>query len=233
MPGLELHYTEWSSSYTPRDPIHDSYHQAAYILQKLKQAGAAADSMSYWVFTDIFEEAGPRFTPFHGGFGLLNYQGIRKPAFFSYRFLNRLGPTALNNKDAQSFATVKPDGSVHLLLWDYTFTLPENINDQQYYVQDLPAKPKGNVNVEIRGLGRGGWNLTTWRVGYRQNDAHTAYVDMGSPRQLTKAQVESLKASANGAPSASEKADVPASGVFRKPLPMRENDVYLLVLTPH
>ena len=233
MPGLELHYTEWSSSYTPRDPIHDSYHQATYVLQKLKQAGAAADSMSYWVFTDIFEEAGPRFTPFHGGFGLLSYQGIRKPAFFSYRFLSRLGPTALNNKDAQSFATVKPDGSVQLLLWDYTFTLPENINDQQYYVQDLPAKPKGNVNVEIRGLGRGGWNLTTYRVGYRQNDAHTAYVDMGSPRQLTKAQVESLKASANGAPSASEKADVPASGVFRKPLPMRENDVYLLVLTPH
>ena len=31
--GLELHYTEWSSSYTPADPIHDSYHQAAYILQ--------------------------------------------------------------------------------------------------------------------------------------------------------------------------------------------------------
>ncbi len=67
MPGLELHYTEWSASYTPSDPIHDSYHEAAYILQKIKQVGNAASSMSYWVFTDIFEEAGPRFEPFHGG----------------------------------------------------------------------------------------------------------------------------------------------------------------------
>lgn len=56
MPGLELHYTEWSSSYTPADPVHDSYHSAAYILQKIKQVGNAATSMSYWVFTDIFEE---------------------------------------------------------------------------------------------------------------------------------------------------------------------------------
>ena len=56
--GLELHYTEWSSSYTPADPIHDSYHQAAYILQKIRETGNAAQSMSYWVFTDIFEEAG-------------------------------------------------------------------------------------------------------------------------------------------------------------------------------
>jgi xylan 1,4-beta-xylosidase len=26
MPNLELHYTEWSASYTPADPVHDSYH---------------------------------------------------------------------------------------------------------------------------------------------------------------------------------------------------------------
>ena len=233
MPDLELHYTEWSSSYTPKDPIHDSYHQAAYILQKLKQAGSAAESMSYWVFTDIFEEAGPRFRPFHGGFGLLNYQGIKKPAYFAYRFLNRLGPTELKNDDAQSFATLKPDGSVQILFWDYTFTLPDDINDQQYYVQDLPAKPKGSVKVRVQGMRGGTWDVKTYRVGYRQNDAHTAYIDMGSPRQLSKAQVDALKTTASGAPSVSETADVPASGLFEKRLPMRENDVYLLVLTPH
>ena len=59
MPGLELHYTEWSSSYTPSDPVHDVYQQAAFILDKVKNVGTAADSMSYWTFTDIFEEAGP------------------------------------------------------------------------------------------------------------------------------------------------------------------------------
>ena len=48
---------------------------------------------------DIFEEAGPRWTPFHGGFGLINYQDINKPAFYAYQFLNRLGPTELKNSD--------------------------------------------------------------------------------------------------------------------------------------
>ena len=91
MPNLELHYTEWSASYTPSDPIHDSYHEAAYVLQKLKQVGNAVNSMSYWVFTDIFEESAPRFEPFHGGFGMLNIQGINKSVFYSYQFLNRLG----------------------------------------------------------------------------------------------------------------------------------------------
>jgi len=45
IPGLQLHYTEWSSSYTPADPIHDSYHEAAYILDKIKNVGDDVNSM--------------------------------------------------------------------------------------------------------------------------------------------------------------------------------------------
>ena len=35
-PGLPVFFTEWSTSYTPRDAVHDSYISAPYILSKLK-----------------------------------------------------------------------------------------------------------------------------------------------------------------------------------------------------
>jgi xylan 1,4-beta-xylosidase len=230
MPGLELHYTEWSASYTPADPIHDSYHEAAYILQKLKQVGDAAQSMSYWVFTDIFEEPGPRFEAFHGGFGLMNTQGIRKPAYFAFQFLNRLGPRELQNGDPMSWATADERGNVQLLLWDFTYTLPEGVNNQQYYVQDLPAKEKGGVAIKISGLQKGRYTLRVSQVGYKQNDAFSAYIALGSPAQLTKAQVAALEAEATGSPSRQEEVIVEEGGVFATELPLRENDVYLLEL---
>ena len=230
MPGLELHYTEWSSSYTPRDPVHDSYHSAAYILQKLKQAGDAAQSMSYWTFTDIFEEAGPRFEAFHGGFGLLNLQGIRKPAYFSYRFLNQLGTTELANEDPMSWATTDDEGNIQVLLWDFTYTLPQGINNQQYYAQDLPADDKGSVDIRLRGLQPGRYSLRVSQVGYRHNDAYTAYIAMGSPAQLTRQQVDALKATATGAPIRQESIDVTDDGMFGTRLPLRQNDVYLVQL---
>jgi xylan 1,4-beta-xylosidase len=229
-PDLELHYTEWSSSYTPADPIHDSYHQAAYILQKLKQVGHAAQSMSYWVFTDVFEEPGPRFEAFHGGFGLMNTQGIKKPAYFAYQFLNRLGSTELENGDAMSWATSDEKGNVQLLLWDYTYTLPEGINNQQYYVKDLPAKAKGNVSIRISGLTEGGYTLRVSRVGHKKNDAYAAYVAMGSPPQLTRAQVQALKAEATGDAERLEEVRVAQNRVVATELPLRENDVYLVEL---
>ena len=228
MPNLELHYTEWSSSYTPADPTHDSYHQAAYILQKLKQVSGAVQSMSYWVFTDIFEEPGPRFEAFHGGFGLMNTQGIKKPAYFAYQFLNQLQSTELKNSDKQSFATTDNKGNVQLLLWDMTHTLPEGINNQQYYIKDLPPANKGNVNIKINGLKKGRYKLKISQVGYQQNDAFTAYIKMGSPAQLTKSQVSELKAQATGKPSSEKSIRVTKEGIYNLSLPLRENDVYLL-----
>jgi len=231
IPNLELHYTEWSSSYTPADPIHDSYHEAAYILDKLKKVGDAANSMSYWVFTDIFEEPGPRFTPFHGGFGLLNYQAINKPAFYSYQFMNKLGITELMNTDSSSWACKDRNGNIQVLFWNFTYTLPDSINNQQYYVRDLPAKPKGKVKINISEIPAGKYNLEIYKVGYRTNDPYTTYYDMGRPNQLTKDQVKKIKKLNDGSPIHCEKIEVEPGGSFMKELDIRENDVFLITMT--
>jgi xylan 1,4-beta-xylosidase len=232
IPGLELHYTEWSSSYTPADPLHDSYHEAAYILKKLKQVGAAANSMSYWTFTDIFEESGPRFTPFHGGFGLMNIEGIKKPAFFAYSFLNKLGETELANRDSSSWACKNHKGDVQVLLWDYTYTLPDSINNQAYYIKDLPAKTKGKVKVNLSHIPAGKYTMEIYKVGYRVNDAYTSYVDMGRPGQLNLQQVKKLKEQ-NGSPLEIGQIEIKPGAAFFREFDIRENDVVLINLIKH
>jgi xylan 1,4-beta-xylosidase len=230
-PNLELHYTEWSSSYTPADPIHDSYHSAAYILQKIKQVGNAANSMSYWVFTDIFEEAGPRFTPFHGGFGLLNTQGIKKPAYFSYYLMNKLGETELQNSDKASWVSKNIKGDVQVLLWDFTNTHPGDKElNQTYYIKDLPSKEKGKVKVEVNGMQKGKYILEIYKVGYKVNDAYADYLTMNKPSQLTREQVNSIKKKNNGAPISTEKITIDGKGTFSREFTINENDVVMLNL---
>lgn len=230
-PNLELHYTEWSSSYTPADPIHDSYHQAAYILNKLKQVGDAANSMSYWVFTDIFEEAGPRFTPFHGGFGLMNTQGIKKPAYHAYSFMNKLGDIELENKDKASWACKNQQGDVQVLFWDYTYTLPDDsINNQQYYIKDLPSKEKGMVSIDLENILEGNYQMEVYAIGYKKNDPYTLYAQLDRPDQLTKRQVEFLNDNSSGAPEHTELIKIDSKGELKRTFPMRENDVYLISL---
>jgi xylan 1,4-beta-xylosidase len=231
LPGRELHYTEWSSSYTPSDPLHDSYHSAAFILSKLKGVGNTAQSMSYWTFTDIFEEAGPRYMPFHGGFGLLNYQGIRKPSFYAYQFVKKLGGTELRNKDAESWVTRDDKGGAQVLVWDFTITHPgESVINQSYYNQVLPSLPAAPVKVSLKNLAPGAYRLTASKVGFKSNDAYTAYIEMGAPAQLTKAQVAELKTVSDGSPFLVEMEDVGSAGSFERSFEMCQNDVILLTL---
>jgi len=130
--------------------MHDQYHQASFILDKIKRAAPYVDSLSYWTFTDIFEENGPRFTPFHGGFGLINYQGIRKPAFYAFEYLSRLGDEDVIDADAQSWITKSGDGQIQVLLWDYSPQVPpQGHNDQTYYKQDLPPQDKGLAHLAL------------------------------------------------------------------------------------
>jgi xylan 1,4-beta-xylosidase len=232
LPKLELHYTEWSTSYTPSDPLHDSYHSAAFILNKLKGVGDAAQSMSYWTFTDIFEEAGPRATPFHGGFGLINYQDIRKPAFYAYQFVKRLGDTELVSSDSDAWVCKDDKGGVQALFWDFSITHPgPSVINQQYYNKDLPAKEVAPVKLHIAGLKPGSYELRAYKVGYRSNDAYTAYLDLGSPRQLSREQVAKLRKTASGEPFAQESITVGKDGVFERDYPLRQNDVVQVLLT--
>lgn len=229
IPNLELHYTEWSSSYTPADPLHDSYHSASFILQKLKQVGSNANSMSYWVFTDIFEEAGPRFTPFHGGFGLMNYQGIKKPAYYAFSFLNKLGSVELECADSLSWACKDDKGGYQVLLWDFT-NRKDSSNNQVYYIKDLPSKDKGNAAITLTNIPEGEYQMELYAIGYKCNDAYTTYLSLGSPKQLTKQQVAHIKAQNDGSPKEKKRIKIGKSGVFTKQVKVRENDVMLILL---
>jgi xylan 1,4-beta-xylosidase len=231
LPKLELHFTEWSSAYTPTDYMHDQYHQASFILDKIKRATPYVDSLSYWTFTDIFEEGGPRFTPFHGGFGLMNLQGIKKPAYFAYQFLGRLGVTDIADPDAQSWITKTGDGQVQVLLWDYSPVVPPTgQNDQTYYKLDLPAQDKGRVHLSLTHAANGRYALSVYRTGYKVNDAYTDYLALGAPSQLTLQQVKYLKEKDSGAAITQTEINV-TDGSFSYDLPIRTNDVYLLLLT--
>jgi len=231
-PNLPIHVTEWSTSYSPRDPVHDAYFSAPYILEQFKNTQAGVASFSYWVFTDIFEENGPPLTPFHGGFGLLNFSGIKKPAYFAFQFLNRLGKSELKNADPHSWICRDDKGGAQILLWDLTHATAGKIANQVYFRQPHPAAETSPAQVKLTKMPPGTYRLKTWRVGYHHNDAYSAYLEMKSPPQLTRAQEKILRESSSGEPDSVQTISIGAKGEFDLTVPMRANDVVLLDLAP-
>ena len=221
MPGLELHYTEWSASYSSRDCIHDSFFEASYILHTLKKAEAAATSMSYWTYTDIFEELCPPPSPFHGGFGLMNAQSARKPAWLAYSLLNRLPDGMLTTEDGESWVG-KDEKGVAALLWDFRIPQQDACNNV-YFTRDLQPAALPPVRFAVDGLPRGKYRRTLVRVGAGSNDAYHTYFAQGRPQSPTLAQETAIRESAMGAPES--ETIVTIDGAYTEDIPLREHDV--------
>ena len=228
-PNLPIYFTEWSTSYTPRDAVHDSYVSAPYILSKLKATQGLVQGMSYWTYTDLFEEPGPPTAAFQGGFGLMNRDGIRKPAFFAYKYLHALQGNTLTSNDSQAMIAKNGD-KITAVLWD--FEQPrQNVSNRPFYTKLVPAVQAEPVALQLLHLSpRTKYRLKLYRTGYDANDAYSAYIRMGLPKDLSAKQIGELTERTRDRPEQDSIVRSDQDGSIKVTVPMRSNDVVLVEL---
>jgi xylan 1,4-beta-xylosidase len=90
-----------------------------WLAETIRQCDGFVQEMSYWTFSDVFEEQGVVKTPFYGGFGLIAAGGIPKPAFNAFALLHRLGEQRLANDAPGTLITRQSDGTLVIALWNY------------------------------------------------------------------------------------------------------------------
>lgn len=116
-PDLPVHITEFNTSYKPVNPIHDTAYNATYLAKVISEGGDYVDSFSYWTFSDVFEEEDIPKSLFHGGFGLLAYNNIKKPTYYLYEFFAKLSGMTLY-RDDYLHVTQKKDGNLAFVTWN-------------------------------------------------------------------------------------------------------------------
>lgn len=230
-PHLPLYVTEWSTSYSPRDKVHDSYISSPWMLTKLRATRGYAQAMSYWTYSDLFEEPGPPNAPFHGGFGLMTREGVRKPAWFAYKYLNALRGNEIPSSDDKVLAAVDGDRTV-VLAWDWQHPDQKEIGNGVFFGKPSPNGPAPAVKLTLSHLKPGAYKVALRRAGYKANDAYTAYLEMGSPKQLDAAQLTKLQSLTRDLPELTRTVNVGKDGLFNFAVPMRSNDITLLTLEP-
>jgi len=228
---LPLYFTEWSTSYTPRDSVHDAYESASYILEKLKRSAGLVQGMSYWTYSDLFEEPGPPTASFEGGFGLMNREGIRKPAYFAYKYLHALTGNSIALADDHAMAA--QDGAkTAVLVWDFSQEV-QSLSNRSWFHRAHPAEKKPATHLLLSHLVPGSqYSVEVKRVGYKANDAYTAYLDIGAPRDLNADQVAALNRLTKDRPESFESVMAGTDGKAEIAIPMHANDVVLLTILP-
>ena len=176
-PTLPLYWTEWNVP--GMNESRDTTYVGAALANTIRECDGLVDQMSFWTFSDVFEEGGPLPRPFVGMFGLRAMGGINKPSYYAYELLHRLGEERIANANHKVIVTRRGDGSLVIALW--------NLVD--------PGKPGATEKVRLNFEHvPDGAAAAVSRVDDEHGNVLPAYRAMGSPTYPTPAQVEQLNA---------------------------------------
>lgn len=179
-PNLPLMWTEWN---VPSfGPLHarDTTYVGAALADDIRQCDGLVNMMSFWTFSDVFEENGPGREPFNGSFGLIALGGIKKPSYSAFALLHKLGEERIvqNSDDTPNvLVTRKRDGSLAIAAWNL--------------VDPDTKGSAADLEFEIRGVPPGRRVIVT-RADSEHGNTLAAYKSMRSPRYPTQAQIQQL-----------------------------------------
>ncbi|MCG9793176.1 GH39 family glycosyl hydrolase [Flavobacterium algicola] len=192
-PKVEIHLTEWSTSPSSRDEMHDRLPAAAYIVKSNLDCIGLANSLSYWTFTDIFEEKGGASSIFHGGFGMINFQGLVKPSYHAYRMLNQLGDEKLYKDDYLFVSKKSSNGAVVALAYNY----PEEYNDAvPSGTNKRESGTEKKLDFTLSGL-KSGASFKIEILDKDHGNIHNFWEAMGKPEPPTREEIKVMKKYAN------------------------------------
>jgi xylan 1,4-beta-xylosidase len=185
-PHIPLIWSEFNATYMSQSEITDSIYMGPWLADTIRQCDGNVDMMSYWTFSDVFEEQGPVKTPFYGGYGLIAEDGIPKPAFNAFAMLHELGDERISEPEDNVLATRRPDGTLVIAAWNLVEPDTRG-SDRQITLELKGVAPDAQVSIE--------------RSDAQHGDTLAAWKKMGSPRYPTGAQIAALKkASEPGTP---------------------------------
>jgi len=177
LPTLPLIWSEFNASYKNEPEVTDSIYMGPWMADTIRQCDGLVDEMSYWTFSDVFEEQGVGKKPFYGGYGLIAAGGIPKPAFAAFAILHQLGNERIALDSDSALVTRAGDGSLVVAVWNL-----------------VPPEQTGaprTVRLQFKNLK--GKHASISRVDRDHGDPHPAYEAMGSPVYPAQAQLEKLR----------------------------------------
>jgi len=196
LPSTPLIFSEYNASYANEPNVTDTIYMGPWLATTISQCDGLTESMSYWTFSDVFEEQGVVRTPFYGGFGLIAEDNIQKPAFHAFAMLHELGDHRFSVASDSALATRRADGTIAVALWNYA---PPDGTGASYTKPPASRGSERAFSVKLTGVSAY-TTATILRVDETHGNVISTYDAMGRPAFPSRDQILKLREAGKAAP---------------------------------
>ena len=168
--------------------IYDTAYMLSYIINNEVNNKPSQDFLRSFDVLD--KQVNLTNEVFFGYPGLINDKGIKKPSYYAYYLLNKLGDT-LVTKD-EGYIVTKSDKEYQILLYSYNEDIDKLLTLESF------SKLRGIKNTTARKLSLNIVNIpsaikiTHYEINEKVGSSYNYWIDMGKPKRLNKEEKEIL-----------------------------------------
>jgi xylan 1,4-beta-xylosidase len=174
-PDLPLIWSEWNVQ--GMMDARDTTFVGPALANTLRQCDGLMIILSFWTFSDVFEEGGPIAKPFEDMFGLRAKGGINKPSYYAYGLLHQLGDRRIASASNNVIVSKSANGELEIAAWNLVDP-GQRGNTRTLSLTFVHLSPDSRVTIE--------------RVDADHGNVLKQYEAMGKPLDPTPDQVEEL-----------------------------------------
>ncbi|KNY28151.1 GH39 family glycosyl hydrolase [Pseudobacteroides cellulosolvens] len=183
------------------DLLNDTSFAACYTVKNILENYDDSISFAFWNLSDFHEKSSIGLEAFHGGAGLFNYNGIKKPSYHALYLLNKLGDTVV--AQGKGYFMTKGQGNLQMMLYNYIHPSESYIEDEttdknsaDRYKQFLDPVSR-EFGIELKSIENGSYIIKEYIINRNYSSCFDKWLEMGALTLANQEEVELLKSLSN------------------------------------
>lgn len=194
----------WNASYSNSDPCNDTCYKSAFIVKNIMENQNKAWCMAYWTLSDyLIDISMPKEQrSFHGGIGLITYDGLRKAGYRAFCLLKMLRGERIAG--GPGYCICRDGETILILAYQYChYNLFHCLEVQRSSAVEDPyllcyVGERQSRVFEITDARYKEYGVETFSIGRaRGGSAYEKWMEIGAPSRMTDWQREYIDRASN------------------------------------
>ena len=197
-PDLPIFVTEWNETVSDRNFINDTCYRGAYIVKNMIDISEDVEAAGYFSGTDRRSEYLDSHMLLEGANGLLNRNGIMKPAGLALQMMNRLGK---NRVAAGSHFLITTDRRNNYYiaahnkrrLSYYYYKTQEDAIEKEKILKYYEDESYLEQNIELTDILNGDYQIRTLKVNEHKGSVMNIWKELGFSENLSEKDIQYIQ----------------------------------------
>lgn len=184
---LPLIVSDWNLSYFPRDLVRDTCFMAPHLLYNAIQTHHQVDTLCYRSLSDISEDFMIDQKLFHGGPGIMDFNGLKKASYYAFFLLHKMGRQILSF--GENYLLTQSETGYQLLLfhyvyYDFLYSIDDHSSLSYTQRYNIYESSEDLVVHALLTIPEGSYTVKESRLNRQNGSVYDLWMEMGAPEDL-------------------------------------------------